>query len=101
MILKKILANKLTIDHKNMTIEELSKRTDKTKEDLFKIISLLLTRNYVKMINRDCHWTVNEFYITEKGLKALETDWHKVIQNFFIGLATFVSILALISSQGT
>ena len=101
MILKKILENKLTVDHKNMTIEKLEKITDKTENDLYKIINLLLTRSYIKMVHTDFHWTVNEFYITERGLKALETDWYKVIQNFFIGLATIVSILALISSQGT
>ena len=95
MVLKKTLENKLTVDHKHMTIEKLGKNTDKTEDELYKIINLLLTRGHVKMIDTSCDWTVNPFYITEKGLKALEINLHEIIQNIFIGIATIVAIIAL------
>jgi len=96
MILKKILENKLTIDHKHMTIEKLTKTTGKTDEELYKIISLLLTREYIKMRHTDYHCTVNPFYITEKGLNSLEINWRRRILDAFIPIATIVSIIAII-----
>lgn len=98
-VLTKIFENHLIVEGVDMTISKLAKITDNTEKELYKIISILLIKGRIRMIDNKNHWTVNPFAITEKGLKVLEFPWQKTIQNFFIGLATFVSIIALYYNQ--
>jgi len=98
LILKLILKNHLTVDHKYLTISTLSEKTALSEDELYKIIQKLLILQYVKMIDTKSHWTVNPFTITEKGLLALQFPWAR-IRDVFIGIATitaFISILIAI-----
>jgi len=96
MILKLILENHLTVDHKQLTIEDLSKKTSISQDELYKIISKLLILQYVKMTHTKFHWTVNPFTITEKGLLALQRPWGRIIRDVLIGIATVASFIAIV-----
>ena len=96
MILKKILENHLTVDHKYLTIEKLSKETALSEDELYKIISKLLVFQYVKMIKTQSYWTVNPFTITEKGLLALQFPWGRIVRDIVIGIAVITSFVAIL-----
>ena len=96
MILKLILKNHLTVDHKYLTISKLSEKTSLSENELYKIIQKLLTFQYVKMIQSQCHWTVNPFTITEKGLLALQFPWGRIIRDVLIGIATITAFIAIL-----
>ena len=100
-ILKLIFENHLTVDHKYLTISELSKKTDLSEEELYKIISKLLILQYVKMVRTDFHWTVNPFNITEKGLLALQFPWGRTIRDVLIGIATITAFIAILIQMNT
>ena len=95
MILKKILENHLTVDHKYLTIEKLSEETALSNEELFKIISKLLIFQYIKMIDTQSYWTVKTFTITEKGLVALQFPRGRIIRDVLIGIAVITSFIAV------
>jgi len=95
MILKKILENHLTVDHKYLTIEKLSEETTLSQDELYKIIAKLLVFQYVKMIKTHMNWTVNPFTITEKGLLALQFPWGR-IRDIVIIIAAVTSFIAIL-----
>jgi len=74
--------------------------TNKTQEEIIEIINLLLIKDYIQKRDGELsHWTVRSLMMTTKGLKALNFPWEKIIQNFLIGIATIISIIALLQSQ--
>ena len=95
-ILKLILENHLTVDHKYLTISTLTEKTDFSEDELFRIISKLVIFQYVKMIRTDNHWTVNPFSITEKGLLALQFPWGRIIRDVLIVVATITAFIAIL-----
>jgi len=97
-ILKLILENHIIIDHTNLTIESISKKTGLSQEDVFKSVQKLLTFQYITLTKHLSHWTVKPMTITEKGINALEFDYRSLIRDIFIGIAVFVSIIALLFS---
>ena len=96
-ILKIILENHLTVDHKHLTIDDLAKKTTFTEDELYRIIQKLLVFQYVKMVSSMAHWTVNPFTITEKGIHSLQFNWRTLVRDIFIGIATLASLIALFS----
>ena len=95
-ILKRILENHLIIDHKNLTVLSISEKTDLSQEEVFKSIQKLLTFQYIRITDYLSHWTVKELTITEKGINALEFDFRSLIRDIFIGVAVFISIIAIL-----
>lgn len=95
-ILKKILENHQKIDHKNLSITEISEQTQLSQEKVYASIQKLLTYQYVKITDNLPHWTAKPFTITEKGIKVLEFDYRRLIRDIFVGVAVFVSIIALV-----
>jgi len=95
-ILKLILKNHLTVDHKYLTISTLTEKTALSEEELYKIIQKLLVFQYVKMINTQAYWTVNPFTITEKGLLVLQFPWARIIRDVLIGIATITAFIAIL-----
>jgi len=96
MILKLILENHLTVNHSYLTISKLSKKTSLSEDELYKIITKILTFQYIRMIDTMSDWTVNEFTITEKGLLALQRPWSRIIRDVLIVIATITSFIAII-----
>jgi len=96
MILKLILKNHLTVDHKYLTISKLSEKTALSEDELYKIIQKLLVLQYVQMIKTHSYWTANPFTITEKGLLALQVSWGRIIRDVFIGIATITALIAIL-----
>ena len=95
-ILKLILENHLIIDHKNLSIIDISKKTNLGQEEVYKSIQKLLTFQYIRITDILSHWTAKSITITEKGINALEFDYRTLIRDIFIGIAIFVSIAALV-----
>jgi len=96
MILKLILKNHLTVDHKYLTISILSEKTALSENELYKIMQKLLVLQYVKMIQTRNYWTANTFTITEKGLLALQFPWGRIIRDVLIGIATITAFIAIL-----
>ena len=99
IILKLILENHLIIDHKNLTISNLSEKTNLSQDDVFKSIQKLLTFKYIIITNNLPYWTAKPLTITEKGINALEFDYRSLIRDIFIVVAVSVSIIALVYSN--
>ena len=95
-ILKLILENHLTVDHKYLTITSLSEKSMLSEDELYRIIQKLLVLQYVNMIKTQNYWTVNPFTITEKGLLALQTPWSRIIRDILIGIATVTAVISII-----
>lgn len=95
-ILKLILENHLTVDHKYLTISTLTEKTGLSENELYKILQKLLVFQYVKMIDTKYDWTANSFTITEKGLLVLQRSWGRIIRDVFIGIATITAFIAIL-----
>ena len=98
-ILKLILKNHLTIGHKNLTMLDISEKTDLSQGDVFKSIQKLLTFQYIRITDNLPYWTTKPLTITEKGINALEFNYRSLIRDISIVVAVVVSIIALVYSN--
>jgi len=97
-ILKLILMNHQKIDHSDLSIEDISEQTNLNEKEVYASIQKLLTYGYIRITDNLPHWSVKPVTITEKGIKVLDFDYRSLIRDIFIGIAVFVSIIALVFS---
>ncbi len=109
-LLKLILKNDQDIKRENMNFVRLAKEANMTLEEVYKIVTILLTKKYVNQqpLSKEefaklpagdqvgtISWKFSNLDISEKGLNALDTNWYQIIQTVGIATAIIISIVAL------